>query len=618
MYDSLIFPAPPCSYTLDEFSQGVLCHIPRIHHDTIACYYPVLEHTTKPRRVLLYAHANAEDIGHVKEEALYWRRILKVDVLTVEYTGYGVVGASASEDAVTEDVFAAYSFLVDVMKVPPVCIIPFGRSIGTGPSSLLAHQRPVGGLMLVTPFTCIKHAVQSIVGSQAGRGIGSLASNLVGNRFPTIDLMPTMACDVLIVHGTADEIVPYSHGVALRDSNPDKVTLVTLKDVTHNDIPHRDLVEAMKAFIGKLGDPDVASDHPNTLLREVPSEYVVGVPVSQLPTVVPGSTTVYKCVSDRRALAHILVNNAISYARCVAKLYGLMQSDQRRSSMPVSHITALELCHALWGAPWVSVSIAVEDNHGPQYLSFLGGEKRYDGVLHTLEGWDLHKVPFLQHCRWFLPVLEYSPPRQYRACIIDLAKDPNVSPANLQLVVERYIRMMPGKVVEGLAALQLDNTEACTFPSFFAPAAETCEPDATPVPSPLQTPSASPAKNLSSSVSDDPHNNSTSTPSKRLSASSPTPSGSPMTPSRSPRSFQQPQWGDDGQPIESALRADIAYSKALKGCGRRVMVPSQLTQLRHSHARFLEAFRGTVYLEAVDIPKVRGGGPKKNGDCVIS
>ncbi len=43
-------------------------------------------------------------------------------------------------------------------------IILFGRSLGSGPAVFLAAQYPVGGLILVSAFTSIRAAVQSIVG----------------------------------------------------------------------------------------------------------------------------------------------------------------------------------------------------------------------------------------------------------------------------------------------------------------------------------------------------------------------------------------------------------------------------------------------------------------------
>ena len=53
----------------------------------MCCYLPYVEGSGK---VLIYFHGNAEDIGFCYEMARLIRRELKVNVLIVEYPGYGL------------------------------------------------------------------------------------------------------------------------------------------------------------------------------------------------------------------------------------------------------------------------------------------------------------------------------------------------------------------------------------------------------------------------------------------------------------------------------------------------------------------------------------------------
>jgi abhydrolase domain-containing protein 17 len=57
---------------------------------------------------------------------------LKVNILAVEYPGYGIYQGSPSEDAILKDANYIYQYLTKHSGVEERNIIIFGRSIGTG------------------------------------------------------------------------------------------------------------------------------------------------------------------------------------------------------------------------------------------------------------------------------------------------------------------------------------------------------------------------------------------------------------------------------------------------------------------------------------------------------
>lgn len=72
-------------------------------------------------------------------------------------------------------------------------ILLFGRSIGTGPATIVAANRKPGALILMSAFKSIR----DIVREQAG----SLLQYVMSDRFRNIDLISDVTCPTFLVHG---------------------------------------------------------------------------------------------------------------------------------------------------------------------------------------------------------------------------------------------------------------------------------------------------------------------------------------------------------------------------------------------------------------------------------
>jgi len=154
------------------------------------------------------------------------REQFQVHVLAVEYPGYGLCpGGPATADSVTENAFAVFRFVREVLKWPTDSIKVFGRSIGTGPAISLAVQYKVSGLILVAPFLSIKELLNDTVGA---------LSYLVDERFPSKDRMHLVRSPSLIIHGQKDSLIPCRHGAALYKLCRCRKLLVCPEDMEHN------------------------------------------------------------------------------------------------------------------------------------------------------------------------------------------------------------------------------------------------------------------------------------------------------------------------------------------------------------------------------------------------
>lgn len=86
---------------------------------------------------MLYFHGMGEDLAEIQHEMNYIRRRCKVNVLGVEYPGYGLNWDEGlcSEELMVRDAKAVLKFAHNELKIEFSDILVFGRSIGTGVAS---------------------------------------------------------------------------------------------------------------------------------------------------------------------------------------------------------------------------------------------------------------------------------------------------------------------------------------------------------------------------------------------------------------------------------------------------------------------------------------------------
>jgi len=222
---------PAASYGVDSFPQELIW-VPKFLElgkecpldQCVPCLF--LKYPSA-RFLVFYLHSNAEDIGKCYSFLTALREQFQVHILAVEYPGYGICpGGPATADTVTENAFAVFRFIREVVKWPTDSIKIFGRSIGTGPAIALAVQYKVSGLILVTPFLSVKELVKDAV--------GGVLAYLVEERFPSKDRMHLIRSPLLIIHGQKDTLIPRRHGTSLYELARCRKLLVCPEAMEHN------------------------------------------------------------------------------------------------------------------------------------------------------------------------------------------------------------------------------------------------------------------------------------------------------------------------------------------------------------------------------------------------
>jgi len=184
------------------------------------------------RLTLWYFHGNAEDLGDI-EPRLRALHAAGFAVFACEYPGYGVSDGPASESAVYASVEAGLEYLRQTCGVPAERVVAYGSSLGGGAAVELAARERIAGLILQSAFTSAYRVM-------------TRWPLLPFDKFENLKKMPAVRCPVLIIHGSADEVVPFHHGEALFAVAPEPKRFIRVPAGRHND-----LTQVMGAEYGK-------------------------------------------------------------------------------------------------------------------------------------------------------------------------------------------------------------------------------------------------------------------------------------------------------------------------------------------------------------------------------
>ncbi len=177
--------------------------------------------------VLLWAHGNAGNLSHRADNIAAIRRETGAGVFLFDYRGYGQSEGKPDEEGLYADGRAAYAWLRE--RVPPDRIFLFGRSLGASVALKLASEgAQARGLILESPF-------ESLV-SMGKKVLPFLpVSWLVRQKFDNAAMIPTVKMPVFVLHGDADEIVPFAQGQKVFALAPEPKRFHRIAGSGHND-----------------------------------------------------------------------------------------------------------------------------------------------------------------------------------------------------------------------------------------------------------------------------------------------------------------------------------------------------------------------------------------------
>ena len=160
--------------------------------------------------VLLYLHGARWNLSGSVTRIPRWNR-MGFSVLAIDYRGFGksvALDGATSEQRANEDAEAAWTYLANMSPSSKRFI--FGHSLGGAMATHLAIKYPdADGLILEGSFTSVPDMIKETRWGFLPLGF------LVTQRFNNIGRINEVTIPVLVAHGTADEIVPFSMGERL-------------------------------------------------------------------------------------------------------------------------------------------------------------------------------------------------------------------------------------------------------------------------------------------------------------------------------------------------------------------------------------------------------------------
>jgi len=176
--------------------------------------------------LLIYFGGNSEDVS---------KRIWSVEYLkgwswlVVNYRGYGLSEGSPSEKHLFQDAVLIYDTVAQRADIDNKNIVAFGRSLGTGVAVHLASQRPLKGVILVTPYDSIRSIVQEIYPYVP-------VSLLLKHHFDALALAPSIKVPMLAVMSQHDQVINHQHSIALIEAWGGVTHQTTMQNTDHNNV----------------------------------------------------------------------------------------------------------------------------------------------------------------------------------------------------------------------------------------------------------------------------------------------------------------------------------------------------------------------------------------------
>jgi fermentation-respiration switch protein FrsA (DUF1100 family) len=210
-----------------------------------------LDTPTDAKGTILYLHGNAENIStHLGN--VYWLPEAGYQVLLLDYRGYGHSEGNPGLPEIFDDIAVSLEWLLEQSETADMPVYVLGQSLGASMGGYVAATYPdlragLTGIVLDAGFTGYAEVGREV----ASRHWLTWAFQYpvawgMPNNYDLIDYIHDIApTPLLIIHGTEDEVIPFSFGERLYSAAGDPKAFLRYDGPhtgTFRDLGNRDLV----------------------------------------------------------------------------------------------------------------------------------------------------------------------------------------------------------------------------------------------------------------------------------------------------------------------------------------------------------------------------------------
>ncbi|MGH1362240.1 MAG: alpha/beta hydrolase [Calditrichia bacterium] len=243
LLQKLLYPAPAVAVTtpLENLVEKVLA---TSNDNTISGWLqPPANDTTA---MLLVLHGNGENLETMKMGGILSSLSrLNIGYFAIDYPGYGNSSGTSSEENCVEAAITAYSWIRKEYPTNPLIVM--GWSLGAGVTFQTVRQKnDVAGIIAISPWTRLADVAKEHYPEW-------VVNRWLKESYDSVNSINAIDCNLLLIHGENDGIIPFEHGRQLSQTGGDRVTWLPLRHTGHNNVFSQvETWDAIRKFLAKL------------------------------------------------------------------------------------------------------------------------------------------------------------------------------------------------------------------------------------------------------------------------------------------------------------------------------------------------------------------------------
>ncbi|XP_057988067.1 uncharacterized protein LOC110652884 isoform X2 [Hevea brasiliensis] len=180
-----------------------------------------------------------ETKGGNKIVATFWKH----PFASYDYSGYGASSGKPSEFNTYYDIEAVYNCLKNDYEVKQEDLILYGQSVGSGPTLHLASRlQKLRGIVL---HSAILSGIRVLY--------PAVKMTFWFDIYKNIDKIRHVSCPVLVIHGTNDDIVDWSHGKRLWELAKERYDPLWVKGGGHCNLEtYPEYIKHLRKFMNAM------------------------------------------------------------------------------------------------------------------------------------------------------------------------------------------------------------------------------------------------------------------------------------------------------------------------------------------------------------------------------